>query len=73
PVYAIKHRKIAATRGQKKATMAIGHKILIAAYHVLRDKVPWAINPQDPQVTYLRRMKKIERLENQLKQLKQTS
>jgi len=41
PVLAIKHRSITIRRGIKKANLAIGHKILIAAYHVLRDKTPF--------------------------------
>lgn len=69
--YAIKHKSISSKRGQKKATMAIGHKILIAAYHILRDKVPWTDYLKlDPKIIQLQRMKNIERLEKQILRLK---
>ena len=73
PILAEKHRKIALRRGSKKATFAIGHKILIAAYHVLRDKEPYMPNVQDKKILEQRRLKKIERLEKQLSSLKKTS
>jgi transposase len=28
-------------RGKKKAALAVGHSILVAAYHILRDGVPY--------------------------------
>lgn len=33
----IRGHRLAARRGQKKATVAVGHAILLAAYHLLRD------------------------------------
>ncbi|MEM8893390.1 MAG: IS110 family transposase [Bacteroidota bacterium] len=73
PILPDKHRKIAARRGQRKATIAIGHKILIAAYHVIRDREPYQPNTQDRMVMEKRRLKRIERLEKQLSKLKKTS
>lgn len=73
PVLAEKHRRIALRRGQKKASMAIGHKILIAAYHVLRDLEPYQPATQDKKILEKRRLKKIERLEKQLSTLRNTS
>ena len=73
PVYAIKHKQIAVRRGIKKATLAVAHKMLIAVFHVLRDKIPWTHNPADPKIIAQHRMKRIDRLEKQLKLLKQTS
>lgn len=73
PIYAIKHKQIASKRGHKKATLAVAHKMLIAVFHVLRDKVPWTINPTDPKIIALHRMKRIDRLERQLILLKQSS
>lgn len=73
PVLAEKHRRIALRRGQKKASMAIGHKILIAAYHVLRDLEPYQPANQDKKILEKRRLKKIERLEKQLSTLRNTS
>lgn len=36
-----KYRALAARRGKKKALIAIGHKILLAAYHILKDGVKY--------------------------------
>lgn len=73
PVLANKHKSLSIRRGSKKATIAIGHKILIAAYHILRDKTPYLPHNQNAKIIEQRRLKKIERLEKQLKALKQTS
>jgi transposase len=73
PVLAIKHRNITMRRGVKKANLAIGHKILIAAYHVLRDKTPFLPSERNKEILQTRRLKKIERLEKELKALKYTS
>lgn len=73
PILAIKHKAITARRGQKKATMAIAHKILIATYHVLRDLEPYQPSSTDKKVLETRRLKKIKRLEKQLSKLKNTS
>lgn len=34
-----KYHRLAGRRGKKRAAIAIGHKILIIAYYILRDKV----------------------------------
>lgn len=34
-----KYHRLAGRRGKKKAVIAIGHKILVMAYHILKDKV----------------------------------
>lgn len=73
PYLANKHKTLSIKRGSKKATIAVGHKILVAAYHILRDKTPYLPHSQDPKIVEQRRLKKIERLENQLKVLKQAS
>ncbi|MBF0121277.1 MAG: hypothetical protein HQK79_20780 [Desulfobacterales bacterium] len=36
-----KYDSLAPRRGSKKALIAVGHKILIAAYHILKDKVKY--------------------------------
>lgn len=36
-----KYHRLAARRGKKKAGIAIGHKILVSAYHILKDKVAY--------------------------------
>lgn len=73
PVLAVKHKAIAVRRGAKKANLAIGHKILIAAYHVLRDKTPYMTPEQNKEILKQRRLKKIERLEKELNTLRNTS
>ena len=49
-----KYHKLAARRGKKRALIAIGHKILIAAYHILKDK----INYKELGAEYLDQLKK---------------
>jgi Transposase and inactivated derivatives len=73
PELAVKHRAIAIRRGVKKANLAIGHKILTAAYHVLRDKTPYLPSERNKQLLQIRRLKKIQRLEKELNALKNTS
>lgn len=72
PILAEKHKILSLRRGSKKATLAIGHKILNAAYYILRDQTPFLPHTQDQKIIEQRRLKKIERLEKQLKELKQT-
>lgn len=69
-IFREKHSRIASRRGNKKANIAIGHKILTAAFHVLRDKTPFMPDLTDPKIIEIRRLKKIDRLEKQLKLLK---
>jgi len=73
PLLAVKHHQIAVRRGHKKATIAIAHKILTAAYHVLRDMEPYQLHPQDIKILENRRLKRIDRLQKQLSTLKNTS
>ena len=73
PVLAVKHRNIALRRGIKKANVVIGHKILKAAYYVLRDKTPFISPLNNKEILEMKRKKKIERLEKELKALRNTS
>lgn len=34
-----KYHRLAGRRGKKKAVIAIGHKILVSAYHIIKNKV----------------------------------
>jgi transposase len=36
-----KYQSLVGRRGKKKALVAVGHKILIMCYHILKDKVPY--------------------------------
>jgi len=73
PLLAVKHRNIALRRGIKKANVVIGHKILKAAYYVLRDKTPFISPLNNKEILEIKRKKKIERLEKELKALRNTS
>ncbi len=73
PVLATKHRMLSRRIGKKKATIAIGHKILTAAYHVLRDQQPYKPHTTDPKILEIRRLRRIKRLERQLSALRKTS
>jgi transposase len=35
------YARLGRRRGKKKAALAVGHSILVAAYHMLRDGVPY--------------------------------
>ena len=37
----IKYESLIARRGKKRALIAVGHKILTAAYHILKEKVAY--------------------------------
>src|SRR5690606_35143809 len=66
PLLAVKHHQIAASREQKKATIAIAHKISIAACHVLKDKAKYRWHPQAIKLLDKRRLKKMDILEKLL-------
>ena len=36
-----KYESLVARRGKKKALVAVGHKIIIAAYHIIKNKVAY--------------------------------
>jgi hypothetical protein len=63
-----KYKSLVGRRGKKKALIAVGHKILIAAYHILKDKVVYKdlgtehlenLNKQKQIVHHLRRLKEL--------------
>jgi transposase len=67
---AFKHHVIAKRRGSKKAAVAVGHKILIASYHILRDDIPYH-EPKLPEKVFNQRKQiEIERLQKRLEKLK---
>ena len=39
--FGAKFKSMVGRRGKKKTVIALGHKILIAAYHIIKDKVPF--------------------------------
>ena len=68
--FAFKYNKLSMRRGRKKAAMAIGHDILIASYHILRDKVPYREPKLKPEILLERKKAEMERLEKRLEKLK---
>ncbi len=65
-----KYHTLAARRGRKKAAMAIGHKILTAAYFILRDKVAYAEPLMSPRAIQKKKIIQIERLQKRIDKLK---
>ena len=61
-------RRLAARRGSKRAVVAVAHSLLIAAYHVLRDQVPYHdlgadhFNRLAPQAVTRSLVKRLQRL-----------
>src|SRR5687767_15601840 len=60
-----KFYRLRARRGTKRAAMAIGHKILIAAYHLLSTHAPY----RDLGATYLDGLEKRRTTQNLLRRL----
>ena len=61
--FACVYRRIAARRGHKRAILAVAHRLLIAIYHILRQRQPY----RDYQATAPAQYSK----EQRLKQLQQ--
>lgn len=62
-----KYDSLAGRRGKKKALIAIGHKILIATYFILKDKVAY----KELGAGYLQELKKEKQISKHLKLLKE--
>jgi len=60
-----KYDSLVVRRGKKRALIAIGHKILIAAYHILRDKVEY----KELGSEFLDNRKKHKQIQHHLKRL----
>ncbi len=62
------YRRIAARRGKKRAAVAVGHSILVTAYHILRDGTryqdlgPGYFDERDRQAVVRRAVRRIEHL-----------
>ena len=61
-----KYESLIARRGKKRALIAVGHKILIAAYHILKNKVPY----NDLGYNYLDERRKRNRVQSYIDKLK---
>lgn len=63
-----KYESIVGRRGKKRALLAIRHKIMVASYHIIKDKVPY----QELGASYLlerKKKNKVDYLKRQLKEL----
>ena len=62
-----KYESLVGRRGKKKALVAVGHKIIIAAYHVIKNNEPY----KEPKlhVSLKRKRKQIKNYLNRLKDL----
>lgn len=62
-----KYDSLVGRRGKKKALIAVGHKILIAIYFILKDKVTYKELGAD----YLEKMTKEKQIKRYLQRLKE--
>lgn len=62
-----KYESLVTRRGKKKALVAVGHKIIIAAYHIIKNKEPF----KEPKLhnNTKRKKKQIKNYLNKLKEL----
>jgi transposase len=66
--FAAQFRRIAARRGKKRALVAVGHALLVAAYHMLKRKEPYRdlganfFDERDRQAVEHRTIRRLERL-----------
>jgi transposase len=62
-----KYESLVPRRGKKKALIAIGHKLLVAAYFILRDNMPYKELGHD----YLLQKRQTNQVNNYLHKLKE--
>ncbi len=62
-----KYDSLVGRRGKKRALVAIGHKILVATYFILKDKVAY----KELGAEYLQELKKEKQISKHLKLLKE--
>lgn len=62
-----KYDSLVVRRGKKKALIAVGHKILIATYHMLLNKVVY----KDLGTDHLEQLNQHKQIKHHLKRLKQ--
>jgi hypothetical protein len=62
-----KYDSLVARRGKKRALIAVGHKILIAAYFILKDKVEY----KELGYEYLQSLKKDKKISRHIKILQE--
>ena len=62
-----KYDSLVVRRGKKRALIAVGHKILIAAYFILKDQVAY----KDLGVEFLDNKRKVNQIQHHIKRLKE--
>ena len=62
-----KYDSLVGRRGKKRALIAIGHKILIAAYYIMQDKVAY----KELGAEYLQEIKKEKQIKRHIQLLKE--
>jgi len=62
-----KYDSLVVRRGKKRALIAVGHKILIAAYYILKEKVEY----KELGSEFLNNKKKHKQIQHHLKRLKE--
>ncbi len=66
------YRRLAVRRGKQKAIMAVAHRLLVAIYHMLKERVPYREIGAAPQSEPAKR-KLVERLQRQIEKLGYTA
>jgi transposase len=61
-------RRLVVRRGKQKAILAVAHRLLVAIYHMLKDRVPYRERGTAPLSEPVRR-KRAERMQRQIEQL----
>lgn len=61
-----KYESLVARRGKKRALISVGHKILFAAYHIIKNHEPYVELGYD----YIDSRKKTNQIQNYLQKLK---
>lgn len=62
-----KYDSLVVRRGKKRALIAVGHKILIAAYFILKDQVAY----KDLGAGFLDNKRKVNQIQHHLKRLRE--
>lgn len=62
-----KYESMVGRRGKKRALLAIGHKILVASYHIIKNQMPY----HELGANYLLERKKKNRIDYLKRQLKE--
>ena len=63
-----KYDSLVVRRGKKRALIAVGHKILIASYHILKNEVPYK-ELGGEFLTSLKAVKRLNRIKQELETL----